>query len=68
MTEQVNYFPSEGNNWPDPIFLTSGKCLLDWLGLCWTGPVLAKQSGPKIWPIKSVISTKWWSIKIEEIL
>jgi hypothetical protein len=53
--EQVSYFPSGGNNWPVSILLTIGECLLDFLSLYQTGPILAKKSGPKIWSAESEI-------------
>jgi hypothetical protein len=34
-------------------FLTVGECLPAILGLYWSGLLLAKKSGPKIWSVKS---------------
>jgi hypothetical protein len=61
--EQVSYFPQGRNNWPDPIFLTIGESLPDFLGPYWTGPVLEKSLAPKFFPL-NLRSTKWGSNKL----
>jgi hypothetical protein len=50
-----------GDNGPDPISLTVGECLPDFLGLSQTALVLARSPAPKF-VFLSLRSARWGSV------